>query len=238
MMILIPIIVIGGIFVTFYLFKDKFTGKRVEIYNEANRQWTEDKEAIVQEIYTNESKFGMLQAAVGDHVKIEAVCPCEPKKSMGKKLLKGGLEVLTSRQTFDMSLYFMVIAGGELHYLQSNGEMIVSHDAFTLNNLRRVDIRPEDGMAKVAGFLTSNDSAAQSSNSIFFESNSKDYSFRLLDLFQGYAKFEVEKGYSNGKHGQNPFYRVYKSNEEENAILTTFYGPETIATFKKIMLNK
>ena len=231
-MYLIPIVFIGGIFLVFYLFKDKFTGKYVQAHDEASKAWSEDKESVIKEMFSNPEKFKMLQDAVGE-TPIECMCPCEPKKGLGKKLLKGGVELLTSHQSFDMSLYFFAIAGDELHLLQSNGEMVVSHDAFTLSNLRQVDIRPEGLFTKAAGFLSSNNATASSKESIFFSSKGEDYSFKLLEQFQCHAKFEVEKSYSEGKFGVNPFYRVSNCTQTENTLLMGMYGPDTIAQFRE-----
>ncbi len=234
--VLIPIVCIGGFLVVFYLFKDKFTGKYMKAYDEANKAWADDKEGVIAEMFSNPDRFKMLQDAVGED-KIESLCPCQPKKSFAKSVLKGGVEVLTARQTFDMSLYFFALAGGELHLMQTSGKMVVSHDAWKLENLTGVDIRPEGNVTKVANMLTSNNSTAPSRDSIFFTSQGEDYSFKLLDTFQDYARFEVEKGYSSGKHGDNPFYRVSKGSQTDVTILTGIYGPETIAAFREAILK-
>ena len=233
-MYLIPVVVIGGIFVVFYLFKDKFMAKGIKAYDDANKLWI-DKDAVIKEMFSNPDQFKLIKDAIGE-AEIESMCPAEPKKSVGKKLLKGATEVLTSRQSFDMALYYLVIAGGELHMLCSNGEMIVSHDAWTLSNLSNVDIRPENTANKVMGALTANDNAAASKESIFFESNGEEYSFKLLDMFYGFAKFTVEKSYSDGKYGHNPFYRTFPADDTYYGVLTGFYGPETIAKFRETIL--
>ncbi len=233
-MYIIPVVVIGGIFLVFYLFKDKFMAKGIKAYDDANKLWI-DKEAVVKEMFANPDQFKLIKDAIGE-AEIECMCPAEPKKGIGKKLLKGATEVLTSRQSFDMALYYLVIAGGELHMLCSNGEMITSHDAWTLSNLRKVDIRPENAANKVMGAFSANDGTVASKDSIFFESNGEDYSFRLLDLFQGFAKFSVEKGYSDGKYGHNPFYRVFPADNTYYTMLTAIYGPETIAKFRETIL--
>lgn len=234
--ILFPIVFIGGIFVVFYLFKDKFQGKFVQAYDDANKAWADDKEAVIAEMFSNPDKFKMLQDAVGE-APIECLCPCEPKKGIGKKLLKGVVEVATMHQSFDMSLYFFAIAGDELHYMRTNGELVAEHDAFQLSNLRNVEIRPEGNVTKVTNFLSSNNTTAASKDSIFFQSNGEDYSYKLLDTFQDYAKFTVEKGYSNGKHGQNPFYRTNSMDQTSMTLLAGIYGPQTIAIFREKMLK-
>ncbi len=233
-MYLIPVVVIVGIFVVFYLFKDKFMAKGLKSYEEATNLWS-DKDAYVKEIFSNPDMFKLIQDAIGE-AGIECMCPAEPKKGIGKKLLKGATEVLTSRQSFDMALYYLVVAGGELHMLCSNGEMITSHDAWTLSNLRKVDIRPENAANKVMGAFSANDGTAASKESVFFTSNGEDYSFRLLDIFHGFAKFSVEKGYSDGKYGHNPFYRTFPADNTYYGVLTGFYGPETIAKFRETIL--
>ncbi len=234
--VFIPIACIAGFLVVFYLFKDKFTGKTIKAYDDANKLWSDDKEGVLAELFSNPAQFKMIKDAVGE-AQIECMCPAEPKKGIGKKLLKGATEVLTSRQSFDMSLYYLVIAGGELHMICSNGEIVTSHDAFTLSNLRNVDIRPENAANKVMNVFTANDGAAGSKESIFFESNGEDYSFKLLDVFQGFAKFKVEKGYSGGKYGQNPFYRVYEAEDTYTTVLSSIYGPQTMAQFRETILK-
>ncbi len=235
--ILIPIVCIGGFMLVFYLFKDKFTGKFVKAYDDANSAWANDKEQVIKEILSNPAKFGMLQAAVGE-TPIEAICPCEPKKAFGKKLLKGAVEVMTMHQSFDMSLYFLAIAGGELHLMQTDGKIVTSHDAFTLSNLRFVDIRPENNLTKVTNLLSSNNATAPGKDSIFFQSNGEDYSYKLLDQFQEYAKFSVEKNYgSSGKHGVNPFYRVGECDQAERTMLIGIWGPYTIGQFRERILK-
>lgn len=230
--ILIPVVTIAVIFVVFYLFKDKFQGKFVKAYDDANKAWAENKEGVIAEMFSNPDQFKMIKEAVGE-AEVESICPAEPKKGIAKKLLKGVAEVAMSRQSFDMSLYYLVIAGGEMHLLQSDGKKIVSHDAFTLGNMSKVDIRPENAANKVMNVFTANDAAAGSKDSIFFESNGEEYSYKLLDVFQGYPKFEVEKGYSGGKYGQNPFYRIFAADQQAQTLLGSIYGPQTIATFRE-----
>ncbi|MDR0510981.1 MAG: hypothetical protein LBH06_07805 [Rikenellaceae bacterium] len=238
--ILIPVAFIGVFLIVFFLFKDKFIklmggNKNAQAYNEADRMCKEEREAVVGAMFVEPDRFKLVKDAIGE-AEIECICPCEPKKGIARKLLKGAAEALTMHQTFDMSLYYLVVAGGELHLLQSDGDKIVAHDAFKLNNLSNVEIRPEGAVTKVTNFIFSNNNAtAGSRESIFFRSNDVDYSYRLLDLFVGYPKFTVEKGYSNGKFGQNPFYRVFAADLTTQSLLTAHYGPESMAKFREKM---
>ncbi len=231
--VLIPIVTIGGILVVFYLFKDKFTGRNVKAYDDAYKAWSENKQGVIHDLFSDAGKFKMLQDAVGESP-IECLCPCEPRKSFGKSLLKGGVELLTMRESFDMSLYFFAIAGGELHLMQSDGSMVVSHDAWKLDAMRQVDIRSEGGVKKVTNLLSANNTSAASKDSLFFQSNGVDYGYKLLDFFLEYAAFEVEKSYgTSNKHGVNPFYRTTKTSATEDTMLKSVYGPESIASFRE-----
>ncbi len=229
MLYIIPIIIIGGIFVVFYLFKDKFMAKTVNAYNEAAQKWTEDKAGVVAEFYSNPDKLGMIRDAVEKD--IDCIVNCSPKKGIAGKILKGAMEMVTMTETFDMSLCYLAIAGDEMHFLQSDGKMIVEHAVFDLKSIENVQMKRDSDAMKAAKYVLSN----QGSNSKFywlsFISKGEEYEFKVDEFMLEFASYTVDKAITvNRKYGQNPFSRVSNASSVDLGLLN-MYAPESIQQF-------
>ncbi len=228
---LIPIVFIAGIFIVFYLFKDKFMAKTVNTYNEAAQKWAEDKEGIISDFFSNPDKFKIVRDAVEKN--IDCIVDSAPKKGIAGKILKGALEMATMRETFDMSLYYLAIAGDELHFLQSDGKMIIEHAVFDLNAIEEVEMKRDGGAMIAAKYIMNSGGSGQQHYWLNFTSNGKAYEFKVNEQLMEFPVYKIEKEITvNRKHGQNPFYRVSNVADIDRSLLS-MYVPESVEKFNQ-----
>ena len=230
MMYLIPIIVIGGIFVVFYLNKDKFMAKAMASHNEMNERWKE-KEAVIEDFFTDDNKFGLLQKKLGSK-KIESMCWGRPPKNAVGTGLKKGAELMMGYETFDMDAYYLAIAGGELHFLHSNGEAIVELESFPLSDMQDAKISYDSDAMKAAKYILS-DNGNVKTFKLSFKIDDENYSFICQEIIETFAKFKVEKEITvNRKMGQNPFSRVNEGMTRTDIGLLFMFAAESLEKFK------
>ena len=236
MMYLIPIIVIGGIFVVFYLNKDKFMAKAMASHNEMNERWKE-KEAVIEDFFTDDNKFGLLQKKLGPK-KIESMCWGRPPKNVLGTGLKKGAEMLMGYETFDMDAFYLAIADGELHYLHSNGEKIIEHESFPLADMQDVQIAYDNNAMKAAKYILSENGIVKTFK-LSFRIEDENYSFVCQEIIETFAKFKIEKQITvNRKMGQNPFSRITEGTTKTDISLLFMFAAESLEKFKNTLQSQ
>ena len=233
MSFLIAIIVIGGIFAVFYLNKDKFMAKAMTSHNEIMDRWN-DKDAVIEDFFTDDNKFGLLQKKLGSK-KIESMCWGRPPKNAVGQGLKKGAEMMMGYETFDMDAYYLAIAGGELHFLHSNGEQVVEHESFPLADMQGVHIAYDSGAMKAAKYILSDDGNLKTFK-LSFKLDDESYSFLCQEIIESFAKFKIEKQITvNRKMGQNPFSRIMEGMTRTDISLLYMFAAESLEKFKNTL---
>jgi len=233
MTFLIPIIIIGGIFVVFYMNKDKFMAKAMASNNEIMERWN-DKDAVIEDFFADDNKFGLLQKKLGEK-KIESMCWGRPPKNVVGTGLKKGVELAMGYETFDMDAYYLVIAGGELHFLHSNGAQVVEHESFPLVDMQDVKIAYDSSAMKAAKYILSDDGNLKTFK-LTFKLEDESYSFLCQETLDSFAKFKVEKQITvNRKMGQNPFSRINEGMTRTDISLLYMYAAESLEKFKNTL---
>lgn len=230
MLYILPIVFIAGIFIVFYLFKDKFMAGTMKDYNEANQKWAESKSNVIAELYSNPNEFQLVHNAVGKN--IDCIVNCEVKKGIGSKLLKGLKEVATLTETFDMGLCYLAITGDEMHFLQSNGETIVDHSVFDLKALQGVEIsRDSTAMKAIKHIATDRPGTNDKFYTLSFACDREEYSFKVNESNLQFAKFTIDKAIVvDRKYGHNPYTRMFTV-ENSDLHLLNMYSAEIIPQF-------
>ena len=233
MTFLIPVIIIGGIFVIFYMNKDKFMAKAMASNNEIMERWN-NKDTVIEDFFTDDNKFGLLQKKLGSK-KIESMCWGRPPKNAVGQGLKKGAELMMGYETFDMDAYYLAIAGGELHFLHSNGEKIAGHEVFPLADMQDVKIAYDSDAMKAAKYILS-DNGNTKTFKLSFKLEDESYSFTCQETIDTFAKFKVEKQITvNRKMGQNPFYRTTEGLTRTDISLLYMYAAESLEMFKSTL---
>ena len=233
-MTLIPILVIGGIFVVFYLYKDKFMAGAMASHNEAMEKW-QDKDAVIKDFFSDENKFGLLQKAVGES-QIEALCwGRRPKNAITQGIKKGAEALIGGYETFDMNAYYLAIADGKLHYLCSNGKEVTTHEYFALTEMKEAAISYDSDAMKVAKYILKEGGGDDKTFKLTFNYRDEKQTFTCQELIETFAKFTVGKNDTyNRKMGQNPFYRSSAEGITRNDnSLMYMYMAESLETFKQ-----
>lgn len=235
LMYVFPIIFIGGIFVVFYLFKDKLMAKTIATHNAAAERW-QNPEQVESDFFTDDNKFGLLRKKLGDK-KIESLCTGRKPKNVVGNTLKKGAEMMLGYETFDMDAYYLAISDGELHYLHSNGEQIVDHEIFPLEDMKDVQITYDNTAMKTAKYILSDNGGSNSKTfKLSFSIEDEKYTFTCQETIDTFAKFKVEKQITyNRKMGQNPFYRVMEGTDGTDLSLLYMYSEQAIAKFKNAL---
>ena len=230
---LIPIIIIGVIFAVFYMNKDKFMAKAMASNNEIMERWN-NKDAVIEDFFTDDNKFGLLQKKLGSK-KIESMCWGRPPKNAVGQGLKKGAELMMGYETFDMDAYYLAIAGGELHFLHSNGEKIVGHEVFPFADMQDIKIAYDSDAMKAAKYILS-DNGNTKTFKLSFKLEDENYSFTCQETIDTFAKFKVEKQITvDRKMGQNPFYRTTEGMNRTDISLLYMYAAESLETFKSTL---
>ena len=233
MSFLIPVIIIGVIFAVFYMNKDKFMAKAMASNNEIMERWN-NKDVVIEDFFTDDNKFGLLQKKLGSK-KIESMCWGRPPKNAVGQGLKKGAELMMGYETFDMDAYYLAIAGGELHFLHSNGEKIVGHEVFPFADMQDIKIAYDSDAMKAAKYILS-DNGNTKTFKLSFKLEDESYSFTCQETIDTFAKFKVEKQITvDRKMGQNPFYRTTEGLTRTDISLLYMYAAESLETFKSTL---
>ena len=230
MSFLIAIIVIGGIFAVFYMNKDKFMAKAMTSHNELMDRWN-DKDAVIEDFFADDNKFGLLQKKLGEK-KIESMCWGRPPKNVVGQGLKKGAEMMMGYETFDMDAYYLAIAGGELHFLHSDGKQVVEHEVFQLADMQDVKIAYDSTTMQAAKYILS-ENGNQKTFKLTFKLEDESYSFLCQEIIETFAKFRIEKQITvNRKMGQNPFSRINEGMTRTDMSLLFMFAAESLEKFK------
>jgi len=138
-------------------------------------------------------------------------------------------------ETFDMDAYYLAIAGGELHFLHSNGEQVVEHESFPLADMQDVHIAYDSGAMKAAKYILSDDGNLKTFK-LSFKLDDESYSFLCQEIIESFAKFKIEKQITvNRKMGQNPFSRIMEGMTRTDISLLYMFAAESLEKFKNTL---
>ncbi len=98
---------------------------------EAEQEWTEKSEELMDEFLTNSDKFGLLKQALQGQ-KLYGVYSGKMSEKVGlwERLKERQKELITLTREVDMNIYYLVAAEDGLHYMGFDGERCVLNEVF------------------------------------------------------------------------------------------------------------
>lgn len=199
--ITVVILVVGGFFIYTKYVKPAMSGKYGEAYVEAQKEFDENRDKLLNEYFDDRNRFGMFKEAIGGDEKIEGIVSCVVPKSVGKSIGEGIKTGITGIKKVDMDLYFLVVTDKNLHHIDFNGENSVDHLVLSLGDIKNMTIAKASSLNlkdQITGIQGNIDKMK-------FEYKDKEFSFNLYRSIVGYPRFEAVKD-SNGQYGHSYFY--------------------------------
>ncbi|WP_338768821.1 hypothetical protein WAF17_08585 [Bernardetia sp. ABR2-2B] len=190
-------LVLGGYFYYMKVYYPKFKEQYTAAHDEFESEWTQDKEKIVNEYFSNPNKFGLMsEITKGENIVgvISAKLP-ESFKSQAKEAIVGAI-TFTSKA--DMSLYYLVATDKGLHYTVFDGEKCILNEVFDYDNIEQETINE---------------------NTFSFVYKGEKFPFKKALLPAGYPRFNVHersKTPTSNDRSVNYFVREFLAYETTN----------------------
>lgn len=211
--ITLVILVIGGWFLWTKVVQPQMGVKYGELATEAQKEFEENREAMIEEAFSNPDKFGAFRKIIPEDEKITAIASYLEPKSIGKNLLSEAKTAVTNVRKVNMCLFYFILTDKNLHAVAFNGENTVSHDIFDLDEITEVKIQ-KAGSNYGAGLKDALSGVQGGQYEKFiFTYKGKKYEYNLERVVVGFPIFEVRKDSMS-----ESFYRIYKAHGEKNEV--------------------
>jgi hypothetical protein len=149
---------------------------------EADADWVQNKDAIVNEYFANPQKFKLFKDVIKNDP-IVGFLSIETPTSLGKKVLSDVATAVTNVRVIDMKLYYLIATETDLHMTAFNGINSEIHEVFEYSSMTDV--------------VTGKDKLS-------FTCNGNKFAYTFQDLVWGYPRFDVHEAAV-----RNNFYREY-----------------------------
>lgn len=200
--ITIAILAVGGFFVYKYVVQPQMAnaGKGGA---EALAEFDENKEKLIEEYFADENRFGLFKKVIADEqIKgfTSAVAPTSVGKVLGEELKTS----ITGVKKVNMDLYYLVVTDKNLHHLESNGDNIIDHTVFSLDNIEGVTI------AKAGGLNLKDQMTGMTGDvdKMKFTYKGKEYNYNLYRAVIGFPRFKAVKDAISGQYGHTFYYNA------------------------------
>ncbi len=201
---IVTVVILGVILLAYLAFMKFYYPKFKQQYEQneqkAQQEWSEKKEEIISEYFTNPNKFGLISDVTKGENIIGMISGHLPK-DFKSKLMTGLKDTLTLTKSVDMGAYYLVATDKGLHYVGFDGEKCFINEVFAYENI----LRPQTAK-----------------NSFSFEYKDEQFKFNVDDEsigLNGYPRFAIHersKAATSNDRTKNYFVREYFAYEPTN----------------------
>ncbi len=145
---------------------------------EAEQEWAEKSDGLMDEFLSNPNKFGLLKQALQGQ-KIYGICNGKINKKSGlfQRWKEQQKEIFTLTKEIDMNIYYLVAAEDGLHYMAFDGERCILNEVFDYGEI------VEQKLTK---------------NRYFFEYKEEKLEFAILEALGYFPRFNVHEVQGSG----------------------------------------